>query len=188
MSEWWNAARVIHVVAAVFMAAPLYMLILVNERARHGRAIEANMDGYMEGIVSSQPLRCYVYLAALAVTGFGFFLLAGRGLEPIIGNWMVATKVVLTLVLAGLLTYVHTGIQPQIVALLARGGEDAAIWALRKRRKRLTATCLFLVITIVLLGIRLVVPYSPTLLAASVALGALFAWRAFGAPVPWGFA
>lgn len=191
MSEWFSAFRIIHVLAAVFMAAPLYLLIVVNERARFGKAIEQQMDGYMEGIIHGQPYRCYAYLTALIVTGVLFFLVTGQGLAPLVRNWMVTTKVVLTFVVLGILTYVHTVIQPQIMALVARSGqEDVAgrVWALRKRRKRFTATCLFLVITIVLLGVRLVVPYSAALLVLFIVLAALFAWRAFNVPVPYGFA
>lgn len=191
MPEWPSAVRIVHIIAAVFMAAPLYLLIVVNERARFGKAIEAQMDGYMERIVVGQPVRCYVFLGALILTGVGLLLLTGQGWEPLVRNWMVTTKVVLTLVVLALLTYVHTTIQPQIMALVARsGGEDVAarVWALRRLRKRFTATCLFLVLTIVLLGIRMVVPYSPVLLALFVILAALFAWRAFNVPVPYGFA
>lgn len=190
MSDWFSAVRIIHVLAAVFMAAPLYLLIVVNERARFGKAIEAQMDGYMEGIIHRQPIRCYVYLGALLGTGVAFFLLTGQGWAPLVRNWMVTTKVVLTFIVIGILTYVHTIIQPQIMALIARSGQEdvaARVWALRKRRKRFTATCLFLVITIVLLGVRLVVPYPVWLLVVFVILAALFAWRAFSIPIPWGF-
>jgi len=191
MSEWSSAVRIIHIVAAVFMAAPLYLLIVVNERARFGKAIEEHMDGYMEGIIHGQPIRCYMFLGALIVTGVAFLLLTGQGWGPLVSNWMIATKIVLTIVVLGILTYVHTTLQPQIMALVGRSGQEdvaARVWALRKLRKRFTATCLFLVLTIVLLGVRMVVPYSPALLALFIVLAALFAWRAFNVPVPYGFA
>lgn len=191
MTDWSSAVRIVHIIAAVFMAAPLYLLIVVNERARFGKAIEAQMDGYMERIVVGQPVRCYMFLGALIITGVAFLLLTGQGWAPLVSNWMVTTKVILTLVVLVILTYVHTTIQPQIMALVARSGqEDVAtrVWVLRRLRKRFTATCLFLVITIVLLGVRLVVPYSPGLLVLFIVLAALFAWRAFNAPVPYGFA
>jgi len=191
MTEWSSAVRIVHIVAAVFMAAPLYLLIVVNERVRFGKAIEARMDGYMERIVSGQPVRCHVFLGTLILTGVAFLLLTGQGWGPLVSNWMITTKVVLTFVVLAVLTYVHTTIQPQIMALVARSGQEdvaARVWALRKRRKRFTATCLFLVITIVLLGVRLVVPYSLALLVLFTALAALFAWRAFNVPVPYGFA
>ncbi|HLE77619.1 MAG TPA: hypothetical protein VJA65_04315 [bacterium] len=191
MTEWSSAVRIVHIVAAVFMAAPLYLLIVVNERVRFGKAIEARMDGYMERIVSGQPVRCHVFLGTLILTGVAFLLLTGQGWGPLVRNWMVTTKVVLTFVVLAILTYVHTTIQPQIMALVARSGQEdvtARVWALRRHRKRFTATCLFLVIIIVLLGVRLVVPYSPTLLIVFIALAALFAWRAFNVPVPYGFA
>lgn len=191
MTDWSSAVRILHVVAAIFMAAPLYLLIVVNERARFGKAIEAQMDGYMERIVVGQPVRCHVFLGTLILTGVAFLLLTGQGWEPLLRNWMVTTKVILTFVVIAILTYVHTTIQPQIMALVSRSGQEdvaARVWALRRHRKRFTATCLFLVIVIVLLGVRLVVPYSPALLALFVVLAALFAWRAFNVPVPYGFA
>lgn len=191
MSDWFSAVRIIHLVAAVFMAAPLYMLIVVNERMGFGKPIDSKMDGYMERIITRQPKRCYIYLVALFITGVAMFLILGQGLRPLVTNWMVTGKIVLALVLLGLLTYVHTVIQPQVNALVARAGtEDVAaqLWPLRRRRKRLAAICLFLVLTIVLLGVRLVVPYSAALLVIFVVLSALLAWRAFNAPVPWGFA
>jgi len=190
MSDWFSAVRIIHIMSAVFMAAPLYMLIVVNERTQFGKPIDPKMDGYSESIITHQPRRCYIYLGALFVTGIALFLITGQGLGPLVRNWMVATKIVLALVLLGLLTYVHTVIQPLINALVARSETEdvgAQLWPLRRRRKRLSAICLFLVVTIVLLGVRLVVPYSVPLLIVFVVLAALLAWRAFGAPVPWGF-
>lgn len=103
---------------------------------------------------------------------------------------MVTAKVGLTLVVVGILTYVHTAVQPQIMALLERAGQEdvgARIWSLRKLRRRLSATCLFLVITVVLLGVRLAVPFSPAVLVVFLVLAAAFAWRAFSVPVPFGF-
>jgi len=190
MFEWLSMARILHVIAAVFMAAPLYMLIVVGERGAFGRRIDAAMDGYMERIVSGQPRRCYAYVAVLFFTGLALLILTGQGLAPVVTNWTVALKVVLTLAVLGIITYVHMVLQPQVNHLVASAEtEDVAVkvWPLRSLRKRLAAVCLFLVLTIVLLGIRLVVPYSAATLLLFLILAAMFAWRAFRVPVPWGF-
>lgn len=190
MAEWFSVVRILHIIAAVFMAAPLYMLIIVGERGPFGKAIDLKMDGYMERVIASQPRRCHIYAGTLFVTGLLLLLLTGQGLRPVVSSWMVATKVVLTLVLIGIVSYVHWGIQPQITRLMARAeAEDVAgaVWPLRRRRKRLAAVCLFLVLTVVLLGVRLVSPYPLALLLAFLILAALFTWRAFRVPVPWGF-
>jgi len=94
MFEWLSMARILHVIAAVFMAAPLYMLIVVGERGAFGRRIDAAMDGYMERIVSGQPRRCYAYVAVLFFTGLALLILTGQGLAPVVTNWTVALKVV----------------------------------------------------------------------------------------------
>src|SRR4030067_358214 len=88
----------------------------------------------------------------------------GRGLAPVVTNWPVALKVVLTLAVLGIITYVHMVLQPQVNHLVASAEtEDVAVkvWPLRSLRKRLAAGCLFLVLTILLLGIRLRAPASP---------------------------
>ena len=69
MEDLWALLRVGHLLAAVFMAAPLYALLAVNERGRFGTAITHNLDDYLEGMIRRQPLRCYAYLAMLLLTG-----------------------------------------------------------------------------------------------------------------------
>ncbi len=59
----------LHLVAMLFMAAPLYMLIIVNERARFNIPPGYNTDRYMENIIKKQPMRCYAYMAVILITG-----------------------------------------------------------------------------------------------------------------------
>ena len=58
----------LHLVAMLFMAAPLYALITVNERARFAAPPNYNTDRYLENVIKNQPIRCYAYLAVILVT------------------------------------------------------------------------------------------------------------------------
>lgn len=111
MQEFWALLRFGHLLAAVFMAAPLYALLAVNERGRFGSAIR-----------------------------FG-----------------------------------------------SRGRGDPAIWALRRRRKQIAASCLFLVIGTVLLGLRLGTPFGVLLVLILLGLAAVFAWRVYRSLLPYGW-
>ena len=55
------------------------------------------------------------------------------------------------------------------------------------RRKRLAASCLFLVLTALVMGVRLTWGFAPWLAAVFVVLAAAFAWRAYKTPVRWGW-
>src|SRR3989304_2293836 len=100
----------LHLIAMLFMAAPLYMLIIVNERARFAVPPGYNTDRYMENIIKRQPIRCYAYMAVILVTGI--LLIWARGW--IWTNWALIAKLVVFAVLIGLLSYVPLGIQPRI--------------------------------------------------------------------------
>lgn len=63
------AMMLLHLIATLFMAAPLYALISVNERARFTVPPNYNTDRYLENMIKHQPIRCYAYLAALFITG-----------------------------------------------------------------------------------------------------------------------
>lgn len=185
---------VLHVVAAVLMAAPLYMLILVNARGAMGKALDYKMDRYMENIVKRQPIRCYAYQVVILVSGLWILGLLPGG-TGLLKHPLIVAKLTLFFTLVVLLTYVFNVLQPQIEALLDRlavepeAAEEVAgpLWALRRRRKTVTAICLFLVLTLVILGVRLAVPFPDALLAILIALAALFAWRAHRSTVPFGW-
>lgn len=180
-----------HLIAMLFMAAPFYALIVVGERARFATPPNYNTDRYMENIIKNQPIRCYAYLAVILVTGI--LLVWGRGW--IWADWALIVKIVVFALLAGLLSYIHFSIQPKIERILAnyKPGEEIpatarpSLVAWRIRRKRLAAICLFLVLTALIMGVRVTWGYAPWLAAVFLVAAALFAWRAYRRPVPWGW-
>ncbi len=195
MDDLWALLRFGHLLAAVFMAAPLYALLAVNERGRFGTTIAHSLDNYMEGMIRRQPLRCYGYLTMLLLTGLLLLSLFLGGLRMFAARWTLVAHVSFFALLTGLLSYVHFALQPQINALLSRvppaggvpEGVEPAIWALRRRRKKLATTCLFLVIGTVLLGLRVTAPFSAALTGALLVLAGLFTWRVYRSLLPYGW-
>ena len=116
------------------------------------------------------------------------------GLSSLLTEWVLAVKTVLLLVLMGLLSYVHFGIQPGIERLLGQVHGDPVpeeiatdIRPLRVRRKRLAAICLFLVVTTVILGLQVYSAFDPLLTAGLIVVAALFALRVYRSSVPFGW-
>ncbi|MBI4186179.1 MAG: hypothetical protein HY530_01565 [Chloroflexi bacterium] len=185
------AVMLLHLIAMLFMAAPLYLLIIVNERGRFAVPPGYNTDRYLENIIKRQPMRCYAYMAVILITGI--LLTWARGW--IWTDWALISKLVVFALLLGLLSYVHFGIQPRIEKVLAgcKPGEEVAaserptLVAWRRRRKRLAATCLFLVLTALIMGARVTWGYAPWLVAVFMAAAALFAWRVYRTPVRYGW-
>lgn len=183
----------LHVASALFMAAPLYMLVIVNERARLGAPLGLPHDAYLENIVRRQPIRCYAYLTVLAVTGVALVLQGGSA-EAFLAP-TILVKIVATVALFVILSYVHFGLQPRIDALIGRLAPGApppddvkqGLPALRTRRKRLAATCLFLVLVAAAFGVRLLVSLSPLATAAVVVAALALAWRAYRTGVRYGY-
>jgi hypothetical protein len=183
--------RLLHVIVAVFMAAPLYLLIVSNERGRLGPPLDSRVERYMENIIKGQPRRCYVYLAALLLTGLA---LRDFNFGLILRNTVLLIKTGLLIVLLALITYVHTQIQPRLEQLLLKiseGGEtkeDVAkeIGALRIKRKKIGSICLFIVVTSVTLGVSLVTMMSTQLILGIVVLAAIFSWRVYNSLIPFG--
>ena len=183
--------RLLHLVAMLFMAAPLYALISVNERARFAVPANYNTDRYLENIIKNQPIRCYAYLAVILVTGI--LLTWARGW--IWTDWALIAKLVASALLVGLLSYVHFGIQPHIERVLAgcNPGEEIptekrpTLLAWRSRRKRLAGICLFLVLTALIMGVRVAYSYAPWLAAVFMVAAALFAWRVYRTPIRLGW-
>jgi hypothetical protein len=182
----------LHLVAMLFMAAPLYALLAVNERGRFAVPPNYNTDRYLENILKNQPLRCYAYLAVILITGV--LLTWARGW--IWTDWALIVKLVVTAALTGLLSYVHFTIQPHIESILTgwNPGEEVPpekkqlFLAWRGRRKRLAGICLFLVLTGLIMGIRVTFSYTPWyVVAVFVVAAALFAWRVYRKPVRFGW-
>lgn len=191
VSQTFQILKFFHIIVAVFMAAPLYLLIISNERGRLGPPLNFRLERYMENIIKGQPNRCYIYIAALLITGLG---LRGFNLGIIFSNTVVLLKTILLVALLGLITYVHTQIQPRIEELLSGVPDDGEakedvvkqIGALRLKRKKIGTVCLFLVITTITLGISLTTMFSTTLIIVLVALAALFSWRVYSSMLPFG--
>jgi hypothetical protein len=51
----------------------------------------------------------------------------------------------------------------------------------------LAATCLFLVVVTVLLGIQVFSRFTPAVTVGLIVLAALFAWRVYRTPIPYGW-
>lgn len=188
----YQLLKFLHILAVVFMAAPLYNLIVVNERVRFGKA-HLQVDQYFENLIRGNSTRCYIFQLTALVTGLLLVGLGGSWL-PLFTNWVLLAKLLLLLVLMGLLSVVHLSIQPRIDRLLSQAdGETipqpiaAEIVPLRLRRKRLASVCLFLVITTVLLGLQVFSPFGAPLTVGLVILAALFAWRVYRTPIFYGW-
>ena len=195
MEEWRSIILVIHLVSTLFMAAPLYMLIIVNERARFGLPPGYNTDPYMENIIKGQPIRCYAYLAVILITGLLLIWITGLKWTSLFSDWTLAIKVGAFILLVSFLSYIHFGLQPKIETILSTIKPDGLLSeemrpkliALRMRRKKFSGLCLFLVLTSLLAGARLTLGLSPLVFLLLVCLSALFAWRAYKVPLPKGW-
>jgi hypothetical protein len=195
MEEWRSIILVIHLVSTLFMAAPLYMLIIVNERARFGLPPGYNTDRYMENIIKGQPIRCYAYLAAILFTGLLLIWITGLKWTSLFSDWTLAIKAGAFILLVSFLSYIHFGLQPKIETILSTIKPDGLLSeemrpkliALRMRRKKFSGLCLFLVLTSLLAGARLTLGLSPLVFLLLVCLSALFAWRAYKVPLPKGW-
>jgi hypothetical protein len=186
MGTLYSALRFLHVLAFVFMAIPLFNLIVVNERALLGVPFEYQADRYMENIIRHGAARCFVFQSTVLATGVLMLVAGPLGIGALWGNWVLLVKLVVLLTLMALLSYVHLGLQPKIEAVLATVGPDtsppadivAQLKPFRVLRKRLATVCLFLVITAIILGLQVFRPFAAGLTIVLVALAALFAWRA----------
>ena len=189
----YQAVKFLHILTVVFMAAPLYNLIVVNERLRFGKAPYA-VDRYFENLIKTNAIRCFVFQITAFVTGILLIVLGGQPLSTLFTNRVLLAKFILLLILSVLLSYVHLGVQPRIEALLSQvHGNEIPPEILQKivpwrvRRKKLAGFCLFFVITLVLLGLQVFVQFNLTTTALLLALAALFSWRVYKTPIPYGW-
>ncbi len=190
--SFYDGVRFVHLLAVVFMAAPLYNLIVVNERARLGKA-HLEVDRYLENIIRSNSIRCYVFQLTALVTGLLLAVRAGS-LAALVTNPVLAAKEVILLALVTSLSVVHFSIQPRIDRLLGAASGDvmseavaAAVGPLRRRRKQMAAVCLVLVIAAVLLGLQVYSRFALATTTVLIALAAVFAWRVYRTPIPYGW-
>ncbi len=189
----YNAIKFVHVLTVVFMAAPLYNLIVVNERLRFGIAPYA-VDRYFENLIKSNAVRCFVFQATAFVSGILLILLGGQPFRAVVTNAILLAKFVLLIILTMLLSYVHLGIQPRIEALLVQVQSDAIpptiaeqLRPWRALRKKLAGFCLFFVITLVLLGLQVFVHFNPFVTGLLILLAGLFSYRVYRTNIPYGW-
>ena len=195
MGDLMNVLKVIHIVNAVLMAWPFYALVAVNQRARLGPPLGDRTDTYMENMIKNRTVPCFVFQATALITGLALVFLRGLGLEALVNYPILGVKFLLLLLIAGLLTYVHLGLQPRIDALFAQAGSNPAplevaprIGALRRRRKRIASICLFGVLTLTMLGVQAWAAFPLWLTGFFVLAIAVFTWRAYRSVTPYGWA
>ncbi|MGB9629781.1 MAG: hypothetical protein ACPL6D_14090 [Thermodesulfobacteriota bacterium] len=189
----YNIIKFIHILTIVFMAAPLYNLIVVHERRRIGKA-PFLVDRYFENIIKGAAIRCYVYQFTALLTGLLLIPLTGFSWGDLIENPILLAKLLLLLMLTTLLSVVHFQIQPAIEAILAKVVGDGIpeeiakqIAPIRLRRTRLATVCLFIVIMSVLLGLQVTTRFGLPATAILILLAALFCWRVYRTSVRFGW-
>lgn len=194
MDIFVSVLKVIHIASAVLLAWPYYALAAVNQRALLGPPLGDRTDTYMENVIKSRTVPCFVFQATVLVSGIALMLLQGLGLSALITIPMLGAKFLLLLLIVGLLTYVHVALQPRIDAAFSEAVEESIppelakrIGAMRLRRKRIASICMFVVLTNVVLGVQVSAAF-PVVVAAVliVAVGA-FTWRAFSSNTPFGW-
>jgi hypothetical protein len=185
--------KVIHIITAILMAWPAYALVAVNQRVRLGPPLGDRTDTYMENIIKNRTIPCFVFQVTVGVTGLALVLLRGFGLDALVTIPVLGLKFLLLVLVMGLLGFVHFSLQPQIDALFAQASSpvpaDLAprIGALRLRRKRLASICLFVVLTVSMLGVQVWAPFPLWLTALLVIAIAVFTWRAYNSVTPYGW-
>ena len=195
MASLISVLQVLHILAALLMAWPFYALVAVNERVRLGPPLGDRVDLYLENVVKGRVVPCFILQATVMVSGVALIFLHGLGLAGLLTNAALVAKFVLLLGIAGLLTYVHMGLQPRIDALFGDALDSptppdvaAAIGTLRVRRKQLAAICLFCVLAMAMLGVQAWRPFPLWLTLALLAALALFTLRAYRSTMPYGWA
>lgn len=188
-----DVVKFIHILSVVFMSAPLYNLIVVNERVLFGKAPFA-VDRYFENIIKGAASRCYIYQLTALASGLLLLPLSELPLTAVFENKILLAKLVLLVVLSILLSVVHLRIQPAIEEGLSRvtGDEIPAdvlskIGPVRVRRKKLAAVCLFVFIVIILLGLQVYANFGLPLNAIIIALAAVFSYRVYRTPIRFGW-
>jgi hypothetical protein len=185
---------IVHVLNSILMAWPFYALVVVNQRVRLGPPVGDRVDKYMENIIKSRSVPCFVFQGTALVTGLALVHLEGIGFESFASDAALAVKAGLLVMIGGLLGYVHFGLQRKIDRLFLEIGDGVAsaelagrIGALRLRRKRLAATCLFSVLTMAILGVYYSMGIAGTVSVVMIAVMGLFVWRAYKSTTPYGW-
>lgn len=185
MEDIYDIILFLHVMSFVFMSVPLFNLIVVNERALLGIKFNYYADRYMENIIRHGASRCFVFQTSVFITGILLLILGDLGIEELWSNWIIIAKVVLLIVLMLMLSFVHLRLQPKIEELMSTIDPDSEIpddfvselKPFRVLRKKMATFCLFLVVTIIILGMQVYSSYNPFVTIILIALAGLFALR-----------
>ena len=122
--EWRAILLLIHLLSTLLMAAPFYMLIIVNERARFGVPLGYFTDRYMENIVRNNAVRCFVFQGTMLASGAGLVYVTGRSWSALFTDPTLVIKWVALAIMASLLSYVHFSLQPRIESLMEQVKPD----------------------------------------------------------------
>jgi hypothetical protein len=185
--------KVVHIISVILMAWPAYALVAVNQRIRLGPPLGDRTDTYMENIIKNRTIPCFVFQATAGISGLALVLLRGMGLAALLRRPVLGLKSLLLLLVVGLLSYVHFSLQPRIDTLFAQAGSPVPaelaprIGALRLRRKRMASICMFVVLTISMLGVQVWAPFPLWLTILLVIAIAAFTWRAYQSETPYGW-
>ena len=194
--DWRHFLLLVHLLSTLMMAAPFYMLVIVNERGRFGAPLGYFTDRYMENIIRNNAVRCFIFQGTMAASGLGLIHVASwRSWSDLATEPAMVIKWVALLTMVSLLSYIHFNLQPRVEALINQLKPDEAAPAeigpqlrgLRLRRKRFSGVCLFLVLTALIMGLKATFFYDPYVAGIFVAVAALYAWRAYRKPVPLGW-
>ena len=185
MDIFYDLLRFLHVMSFVFMSVPLFNLIIVNERALLGISFNYHVDRYMENIIKNGAYRCYIFQTTVLLSGILLLIFGQLGIEALWTNWIILTKTILLIILMVLLSYVHFTLQPKIESIMScldpdsKAPDDlvAQLKPYRVRRKWMATFCLFLVITIIILGLQVFGTFHPLLTIILIGLAGLFAFR-----------
>jgi hypothetical protein len=185
MEDLYDIILFLHVMSFVFMSVPLFNLIVVNERALLGVKFNYYADRYMENIIRHGASRCFVFQTSVFITGILLLVFGDLGIEELWSSWIMAGKVILLLVLTAMLSFVHLRLQPKIEELMAIINPDSVIpedfvsklKPFRVLRKKMATVCLFLVVTIIILGMQVYSTYNPFITIILIATAGIFALR-----------
>ncbi len=185
MENIYQVIKFFHIISFVFMSIPLFNLIVVNERALLGGKYIYGTDTYMENIIRHGAVRCYVFQISVFVSGILLLASGHWTMSAILSNYFILAKTLLLFTLMGLLSYVHFYLQPKIDSFFKDLKPEstvpdnflASVKPYRILRKRLATVCLFLVLTTIILGMQVYVPFGFVTNLVLISLAGLFAWR-----------
>ncbi len=187
--------KTVHIINAILMAWPFYALVAVNQRGRLGPPLGDRTDTYIENIIKNRTIPCFVFQATALVSGLALVLLGGLGLGALTTDPVLVFKFFPLLFIAGLLTYVHISVQPRIDNLFAQVTSGTvpeeiaqSIGSLRLRRKRIASICMFVVLTVSMLGVQVWTDIPVWLTVLLIVAIAIFTLRAYKSVTPYGWA